>query len=566
MFDLLITNGTVVDGTGNPWFAGHIGISEGRIVSVMRGTPRAEGQTVIDASGLVVAPGFIDLHTHSDYSILKHNHGLSTLHAGVTTEVLGLCGYGVFPVREERRAEIANRTAAISQSPFSTEEVDWTSLDGWLAKLEEGGVGYNVAHLCGHGALRSYVMGEEGSGGERVHPDNEQLEDMKHLLKCAMDQGAFGLATGLSYAPGRNAATEEIVKLADIVADRGGLYASHIRSEGQFLISAAGEFTEIARRANLRATLSHHKAFGIENWGKIHHTLHMLSKARDDGIDVVCDFYPWEYAAQSNLGASFFTDFETAPRDHDSLKAVLESRDRWRQLRGQLVEHEEKEQEARIRRAERLKGYGIEASESADPLSHRYVVCSPAHPELENLSIGEIHRAVGEFESHHDTLRWLYLEDDGVTQVAGGRMGRRDIDTLIRYPHSCISTDGWTFSGPFNRRRPSSISLHPRNYGTHARVLGRYVRERKIISLEEAVRKMTSLPAAVLGITDRGILAPGRWADITLFDPETVRAAGDHRSPDVHPEGIIHVIVNGSPAIRDGEPTKALSGRVLRRR
>ncbi len=564
MLDILITGGRILDGSGNPPFAGHIGIDRGRIALIGRGEPRAEARKTLDVRGLVVAPGFIDVHTHSDYSILAHNAGCSTLFAGVTTEATGVCGYGVFPVNESRKAEITNRMAGISQvDAAEIGEVDWTDLDGWLNKLEKRGIGYNLAHFCGHGAIRAQVMGDEGQGGERVHPTPGEMDAMKEALASAMQQGAFGLATGLMYAPGRNATTREVTELARVAAQYGGSHASHMRSEGEFLIWAAGEFIDIARGSGIRATINHHKGLGMENWGKVNQTLRMLERARDEGLDVMCDFYPWEYAAQSNLGSAFYTDFELTPRSYEALAESLTDDDQWEKLKTSLVEKMQEQTEAQRKRIKHLAGEGIRAALSK-PMENLYIVHSPGHPELEGLSVLEAHGELGRFDHYFDTLRWLYLEDDGLTQTAGGTMSEDDLITTLRDRHSAISTDGWTFSRQQDRRRPGAISLHPRNYGTYAQVLGRYTREKKIIPLEEAVRKMTSLPAALLGLNDRGMLKPGLFADITIFDPETVGNRADHSQPDVYPEGIRHVLVNGELAIEEGEWTGSLAGRALR--
>ncbi|MEW6547133.1 MAG: D-aminoacylase [Bacillota bacterium] len=565
MLDILIKGAWVVDGTGSRAYRGAIGVKDGRIVLIRRGgVDEGEARRVIDADGLVCSPGFIDLHSHSDYSIFIHNHAVSSLRAGVTTEAVGMCGYGVFPARGQLADEAPKRMAGMSQVPVGElGERDWETLDDWMQKLERRGIGINVAHFVGHGALRIAVMGQEGAGGEATVPSPEQLQAMKDELRACMEQGAFGLSSGLEYAPGRNATTGELVELCRVVALYGGAYVSHMRSEADLLISATKEFISICRDAGIPGSISHHKAIGEENWGKVRATLALMEEARSQGVDVICDFYPWEYAAQSNLGSFFYTDFEISPRDADSLRARLTNAGEWAALKSRLREQEEKERRAAEGRARVLAEHGVKVSGPEDPLASCYVVHSPSHPELVGANLREACRVLGDPEDAWEGLRRLYLDDEGYCQVAGGRMWVEDIRALVRHPLAAVSTDGWTLARIPDLRRPG-ISPHPRNYGTYARVLGEFVREERYVPLEEAVRKMTSLPAGLLGLRDRGLLAEGFWADLCLFDPANIANTATHSGPCAYPVGIKYVLVNGVVAVDNGEEAGALAGQVLR--
>ncbi len=564
MLDVLIENAWVVDGTGNPGFRAHVGIREGRIVLLRRSVPVPEAARVIDAEGLVCAPGFIDLHTHSDYSILIHHHALSSLRAGVTTEAMGMCGYGVFPADEHLAEEARARIAGLSQvDQEAVGEVDWFSLDDWLSKLERRGVGINVAQFVGHGALRAHAMGPEGSGGEEIEPTPEQMEKMKRALREAMEQGAFGLSSGLQYPPGRNATTQELVELGQVVAEFGGSYISHLRSEGELLIWAARELITICRRSGMRGSMSHHKALGEEHWGKVRATTALIDEARAEGIQVMCDFYPWEYAAESNIGSVFYTDFETTPRDAEELMRKLRDPQEWRKLKRQLEAVQAEQLRAQRARAEALAKRGVRCPSGGDRLESTFIVHSASHPEIIGMNAREAARHLGFGDDYLEAARQLYLDDDGYCYVAGGRMWEEDIRHLVTYPYAAISTDSWTMERFPNLRRPG-ISAHPRNYGSYAKILGQYCRDEGLLRLEEAVRKMTSLPASLLGLKDRGLVAEGYWADLCLFDPRTVRNEATYAEPCRWPVGIKYVLVNGAIAIDDGQETRSLSGQVLR--
>ncbi len=565
MLDILVINGLIADGTGNPPYEGYLGIKEERIATMGRGQKELSAKQIIDANGMVIAPGFIDLHTHSDATLSVHNEGESTLKAGVTTECVGQCGSSVYPTGGDTE-QVQNRIARSAGVKPQDVEVDWNDLDGWLGHLQRKGVGCNVVPFVGHGVIRTLAMGAEGSGGERVEPSHDELRSMKRLLSDAMQQGAFALSTGLEYAPGRNAATEELITLCKLVDSYNGAHISHMRSEDEKTISAAEEIIEIAEKSGISSSITHHKAVGKDNWGNVNHTIRLVQQARDRGVDIMVDLYPWRYFAQSNLGSLFFADRSKMPPDREAMLQMLKSTDQWSKMKAELQSQMKKMRREYQRRKRALAGLGIQAG-PYDPFDPevRYITHCPSHPEFEELSVGEVQRRMGyrDIDKVHEALRELYLADEGATLAAGGVMSEEDIITLLEYPHSAICTDGATFTGKRQLDHPAT-GVHPRNYGTFAKVLGYFVREKGILSLEEAVRKMTSLPAHLLNLTDRGLLREGLYADITIFDADRIANRATYGNPQVSPVGIKHVLVNGKPAVQDGQLTENLAGKPLR--
>ncbi|MBI9044224.1 MAG: D-aminoacylase [Anaerolineaceae bacterium] len=569
MFDLIIKNGKIVDGSGNPWYKAHIGVTDGKITAISR-NDLGPAQKVIDAQGLVVSPGFCDLHTHSDITILNNNKALSTLHQGVTTEGVGQCGTGAYCFKENFKPFIAMDMAGFTGQNPEEIDVDWTTLAEWREKAENLGIGINLAPYIPRGTVRMSVMGVEGKGGERHEPTDEEMQAMKDIIRQGMEEGAFGISTGLRYPWERNAYTEEVIEMAKVAAEFGGIYISHMRSESDTLIESVQEVIRISEEANLPASITHHKAVFPENWGKATETMRLLNQARAKGLDVICDFYPWEHAAQGSLGGVFFPyiDMSKLPPEKmeptwQNVKSVLEDEEMWQEIKKRCDSLTAEEVQKNEERKKALKIKGIKAPELWDPPKFNYVVYSKNHPEYIGKNLGKIAELMG-FDHFLDAARALYLGDEGLTFVAGGIMSEADIITILLNPASAISTDGAAFDLQPDLSRPD-FWAHPRNYGTFAKVLGRYVREMKLLSLEEGIRKMTSLPLSFLGIRDRGLIQPGMWADITIFDEESIANKATFAEPAVYPDGIHYVLVNGQTAIEDGAYTGALSGKVLHR-
>ncbi len=570
MYDIVIRNGKIVDGTGNPWYWGNIAIQDGKIAAISRGN-LGPARREIEATGLIVAPGFCDLHTHTDTTILWHQHARSTLHAGVTTEAVGQCGTGAYGF-----ADGYQQTLVMDIVPFSMVDdpsqivVDWRSLEEWRQKVEKQGVGINIAPYIPHGTVRNSVMGVEGRGGERNEPTPEEMEKMKALIREGMEQGAFGMSTGLRYPWGRNCYTEEIIELCRVVREYGGVYISHMRSEEDALIEAARELITICETAGLPGSMTHHKAVFEENFGKPTETMRLIDQARARGVEVMCDLYPWTHAAAGNLGSLFMPYLLTPEMSVKEIMEILtripgiiQDPETWARIKKMAIEGFEKEVQDNEARKKVLARRGITAPDLWDPATFNYLVSSESHRDMEGKNLKQIAQAWG-MEDYLEAARKLYVDDEGSTMCAGGVMSEDDIITILKHPTSAISTDGAAYDKSWDLTNPLAWA-HPRNYATYARVLQRYTRELKIFSLEEAIRKMTSLPLGFLGIRDRGAIREGNWADITVFDAGSIEAVADYHNPTAYPKGIQYVLVNGQVALDEGRHTDVLAGRVLRR-
>lgn len=521
MFDIIIKGGEVVDGTGASPFSADVGIRDGRIGAV--GSLETKAAQVINARGLLVAPGFIDMHSHSDLALLLNPRAESKIRQGITTEVIGNCGSSPAPAKEE--------TLDLLKAELDIESLqlhwDWLSMGEYLKRLEKQGIALNIVPLIGHGTIRTAVMGFENRA-----PNDAEMKEIKELIRQAMEEGAFGLSTGLIYAPGSYAETDELIELSRVVAGYNGIYCSHIRGEGDTLLVAVEEAIRIGREAGLRVQLSHHKAVGKKNWGKVKESLEMIDSARESGLDVNADQYP--YVATSNALS-------------DALPSWMHEGGKESML-GRLKDPTVRE---RIRKEMKIReGYWEDT---------RIAYCE-THKECEGKSIQEIAglRKVDPFTATFDLLE----EEKAVVQIVRFGLSEDDVRTVMKHPAVMIGSDGSALAiyGALSRGKP-----HPRNYGTFPRVLGKYVREEGVVSMEEAIRKMTALPAQKLGLRDRGLIREGMFADITIFDPERVRDKATFTDPHQYPVGIEYVLVGGTPVIEKGEHTERLHGRVLER-
>jgi N-acyl-D-amino-acid deacylase len=564
-FDIVIKNGRIIDGSGNPWFKANIGIKDGKIAKINR-LPLNETAKTIDAEGLVVCPGFFDLHSHSDFSIMIHNKAESSLHMGLTTMGVGQCGSDSYTLIEEYKQMMKIGIASFARVPVEDVEVDWSNLAEWREKLEKKGIGANLAPYVGFGNLRTCVMGVEGKGGERYTPTEDELEKMKSILDQQMRHGAFGLSTGLVYSEQRNASTEEIVELAKVVAKHGGIYISHMRGEDDTLIEACKELIAICEKAGVRGCFSHHKAMFPENWGKPCETMRLIDRARAKGIEIYCDQYCQPYAREANLGSWFISylmgEEMRAPPSVDELIKDMKNLEKWEEIKKKAIESYEKDVEKNEERKKVLGKHGIKVPAIWNPATFDYVVYSKTHPDFVGKNFTEVAEAMG-IGDFWDAIRDLYIADDGNTYVAAGGMCEEDIITILKHPASSVSTDDWSMDWVPPMRYPTGLLPHPRGYGVYAKVLGRYVRDMKILRLEEAIRKMASLPAQFLDIKDRGMIREGYWADIVLFNPKTVKDLATFEKPATYPEGIPYVLVNGQIVISEGKHIGALPGKVL---
>ena len=526
MFDVVIKNGCLVDGTGNPWFKADVGIKSGKVLKISD-LSSEDANRIINAKGLVVSPGFIDIHSHSEYSLLANSKAESKIRQGVTTEVNGNCGDSPAPIRgiSTYDKELAEEYKL---------DLDWSTLGEYLDRLERQGIALNVALLVGHGTIRTAVMGYENRP-----PTREELEEMKELVALAMEDGAFGMSTGLFYPPGGFAHTEEVIELCKVVTKYGGIYTTHIRGEGDPLIEAVAEAIEIGEKANIPVQISHHKACGIENWGKVEKTLRMMEEARYRGVDVTCDVYPYD-ACGADL-VSLIPNWA-----HEG--GVDNLRERLRDLKTR----------ERIKK-EMLEGLpGWESCVKQSGWGRIKVIGWREHEEFEGKTIAEVAelKGVDPFDLTFDLI--VKKESPELVDLA---MSDKDVCAVIKHPLSMVGSDGEAIV-PYGVLGESKT--HPRSYGTYPRILWEYVREEKVLTIEDAIRKMASFPAQKLGLRDRGMIREGMWADVVVFNPKTVMDKATYEDPHRYPEGIEYVLVNGEIVVDKGEHTGALPGKVLR--
>ncbi len=511
----------IVDGTGAPPFEGEVAINGDTIVKV--GKVEELGWREIWAEGLVLAPGFIDIHSHSDFSLLQDGRGLSKIMQGVTTEVVGNCGMSPHPAPRELHRELCE---AFGYAGFVEEEWDFETTAEYLSRLERR-ISVNLVALVGHGTLRASVV-----GFEKRRPSGEEMERMLSLLDRSLSEGAAGLSVGLIYPPSSYAEVEELCTLARLVAERGGILSCHLRSESDRLLEALEEMAEVARRSGVFVEVSHLKCAGEENWGKSAQVLDWFEERMKEGLRLGFDAYPYE-AGSTHLSA-YLPEWAKDGGAEKMLARLSEPRTREeviRQLR------------SRTWRPSRLRLVHLEAQ---------------ANRDLIGLSLEEAARKRN--LSPEEMLVELVREEGGKALVVSFAMSQQDVDRIICHPQAAIGSDGSAISpeGPFSGSLP-----HPRSYGTFPRVLRRYVNELHRLSLEEAVRKMTSLPASRLGLRDRGIVKPGAKADLVLLRAEEIEDKATYDSPHKFPEGVEWVIVNGVPVVEHGEYTGELPGRVL---
>ena len=522
-FDLLIKNGTVINGLSDDSFEADVGIVGERIEAI-GDLGSAPARTAIDAAGKAVAPGFIDIHAHTDaIELLVNPKGESKIRQGVTLEVSGNCGSSSFPFKKEL-SESEKRYA----QRFNIER-DWVDLAGYFARVQKAGLAFNYVTLVGQGTIREYVLNED-----RRKPTAAELELMQKLVAEAMEQGAFGISSGLEYTPSGFASTEEVIELCRVVARYGGFYATHVRSEDNFVIEAVAEAIHIAEEAGLPLQISHFKSCGTTNWWKMPTLFDLVEAAARRGLAVTADRYP--YTAY-NTGLSVnFPQAALAGGNEAFVKRLQDPVER---------------QKLREETLQKLEGTPWEN-----------MLLTDLEEEENKRFIGKtVQQAADELsQDPYEFCCDLLIKEKGSVGYIGFGMSEEQTEEILRHPLVMLCSDGSALApyGPLHQGKP-----HPRNYGTFPRFLGLYVREKKALTLPQAVKKVTSMPAAKLGLKDRGTLKQGNFADIVVFDPAKIADRATYTEPEQYPLGIDYVIVNGQVVIDHDRHTGALPGKVL---
>ncbi len=528
VLDLVLQNGRVVDGTGNPWFFGDVGIKDGIIVELGRVNRR--GLETIDAGGRVVSPGFIDGHCHSDLMVLDDPRSEIKLQQGVTTEVVGNCGMTPAPFAPHNLDLL--RTYVEPVLGDTEREWRWETVEQYFDALLDARPSENVATYVGHGTLRIAVMGFENRPAS-----GEELDRMKRLLEEALQAGAIGLSLGLMYAPGSYTPREELAELCSVLSRYGGLLATHIRGEGNSLIPSIEEVIWIAERSGVPLQVSHLKAAGGSNWGSVNKAMELIERARSRGLDVTCDVYP--YTAGSTSLTTLLPPWALEGGVSQTLERLGDPASRER-IRSELREDQDDWD-------------NLVASTGWDSV----YISSLSRDHDANLAgknVVEVSESRG--IEPEDCMMDLLLEQDGKVSIVFFHMAGSDVEQVIRWERSLIASDSL---------HDQAEKPHPRLYGTFPHVLARYVREKKLLSLEEAVRKMTSFPARRFKLGKRGLIAPGYAADLVVFDSEKIVDTATYEDPKHFPEGISHVLVNGAKAVEAGALLRTGEGTVIRR-
>ncbi len=530
MGNIILRGGTIVDGTGAPAYQGDVWIEDDKIKEVGR-VKNDAGAEIIDVAGLIVAPGFIDLHTHTDRKIFDTPLGDSKVMQGVTTEVTCNCGIGPFPASLDRMDELESYLSTLSGS-LPKEGITWKDFNGFAAAVEKVNPGINLAMLTAHGAVRIAVIGWEDRPATLA-----EMERMQNLLDESLAQGAWGMSTGLIYPPGSFAPPDELTQLAKVLAKHETLYTSHVRGESATLMNSIDEAIELGRTSGARVEVSHLKAIGKPFWGQGMEALRRIEAARAEGVDIWADQYPYEATATS-------------------LSALAPGWIQGGGIAAMLKRLEDPELQERILSAIAQE---ITIRGGADRVKIS-VVTTTQNQQWVGKSIQDV--AFARKLAPEEAVRQLLVEEKAKINAVYFSLGEVDLDGIMRSPIVSVGSDGQAM----NPQRDSAESVHPRSYGTFPRVLGLFAREKQLISLELAVHKMSGLPAKVLRMPDRGLVKPGLKADLTVFDPATVIDQADFANPHRYPVGIPFVFVNGTVAVRDSRLTGNGRGKVLRKK
>ncbi len=532
MVDLLIRNGLVIDGSGKSGYLADVGVENGKISIIDRSMAlEIVSQRVIDAKGMVICPGFIDLHSHTDSSVMWDPTCESSLVQGITTEVTGMCGSSAAPLLPPTAELYKMRTKEYGSEDV---EVTWQTVSEYLNKLEKLIPGTNQCLMVGHGTIRNNIIGDEPR-----FPTDEELTAMKYVVRESLEQGAFGITTGRSYVPGCYGSIKELSEICCVVAEYDGLHSSHIFDQSPNVDWATREVADIARRSGVRSQIAHQKVVGKDNWGRADEVLRMLEEYRGKGIDLMADMYPYTFSQVMLLKDQLPPWMRRL--DDCELSRILNT----------------------PQSSSKIEEYFTENPNRTWSILYEYGIVDCANTkEYEWMDIGEVASSMSVDVARAVTR--LLVDNEMKVKIAG-IMSEDDVRKILAHPMVMFGTDA--VSGSIMKDQSSLndySSLHPRHYGTYPRVLGKYVRDGRVLTLEDAIKKMTWMPAKRCNILDRGHIQRGYWADMVVFDPGIVQDNATIEDPALLPTGISYVIVNGRIAVDNGTLTGLRAGRVLR--
>ncbi|SCM82130.1 D-aminoacylase (Aspartate, glutamate ETC) [uncultured Sporomusa sp.] len=527
MFDILIKQAKVLDGTGNPGFTADLGVKQGKIIEI--GMIDKQAETIIDAKGLCVAPGFIDPHAHDDGCAFFDEPVINKLSQGVTTDISGNCGQSLAPV-SERYWRDNRKVHTLINPPECMDE--FTSFDKFLKAIESRKLGINMGFLVGHAALRIAVMGLENR-----EPTPAEMEQMKAYLLAALEEGALGMSAGLLYPPGSIAKQAEFIELCKVIKEKNAIFTIHIRDEGDYVIESVEEAIEIAKQSGAFVNISHHKAIGKKNWGKVKTTLRMIEEANQQGINVGFDQYPY------NANCTYLSTILPPSYLVGDLTALIKNL--------QDKEFRKATKEAILACREKWDNFVVNVG-----FEGMLLIKADKTPDAVGKTVAEYARIIG--QDPFDTALDLLVANELEAIAVYFSMSDDDVEEVMKNPYGMVGTDGI-----YMRNREKT---HPRVAASFPRVLGHYVRERQVLRLEEAVRKMTSLPAMRLHLRNKGLIKEGFDADLVIFDADKIIDTADFIKDSYAPNvGVKYVVVGGKVALKDNVYTGAASGQVIRR-
>jgi len=525
-FGIIILGGRVFDGLGSEPVETDVGIVGDQIKQVGR-IPADKAKAVIDARGLCVCPGFIDVHNHTHAELLVNPHAESAVRQGVTTLVSGNCGWSPHPLSAEEAADMGEYL----KEKFNL-ELDWNDINGFFRRLSKRGMALNYSTLVGQGSIRGAVVGNNDRP-----PKPEELEKMKVLVAKNIQAGAVGLSTGLGYAPGSFAQTDELIELCKVAARLGGVYATHMRSEGDQLLEAVDEAIQIAREAKISLQISHFKASYPRNWNKLDEAIGKIEAARREGIDVHCDRYP--YIASSTGLAAYFPLWTRQGTAEEFVQRLQDP-----ELDAKLRAH--------LKKREQQHG------------SWDKVIIADLITDKNKKYIGKniLECAQESGKEPYDFIRDILIEEKRRVSKVAFTMSEDNLKKVLKHSLVGIGSDGYALAdhGPLSEGKP-----HPRSYGSFPRALGKYVREEKLVPLAEMIRKLTSVPAKKFGLGPRGVISKDHIADLVVFDQKTIIDKATFKNPHQYPEGIEYVLINGQPVVEKGAQTDRLPGKIVKK-